>query len=60
VRSFLAGKPHGIVWAIGNHGGGLRSEAIAHGAFDDEPHTIDSVCWLVRHGFGKASGEPSA
>jgi len=38
-----------LVWAGESGGDGLRSTALTHGAFDDDPETLASLRWLVEH-----------
>lgn len=50
VENFLRvdAFPHRAVWsAVNTAEGGLSSNAAKHGAFDDEPSTVASVCYLI-------------
>ncbi len=48
--AFLGAKGAGrIVWTGEPGGEGFRSEARTHGAFDDDPATLQSLRWLAAH-----------
>jgi hypothetical protein len=50
VLAFLGAAGTGrIVWAGDRGGDGARSEARTHGAFDDDPATLQSLRWLAAH-----------
>jgi pimeloyl-ACP methyl ester carboxylesterase len=53
VASYLAGDTSRQVWSVtaANASVGFRTAATSHGAFDDEPLTLESLQYIVRHGF---------
>jgi hypothetical protein len=50
VRDYLSAGKGRSIWSIANDGDGLRSDAKAHVAFDDEEQTIASLRWILEKG----------
>jgi hypothetical protein len=47
VRSVLGAIPDSLVWSIAADGYGLTSNAVHHGAFDDDDATLESVQHII-------------
>lgn len=51
VEKFLGQQPNAKVWSITSAGSGIRSTAEAHGDFDNDNATLDSITHILRAGF---------
>lgn len=51
VRQFLQNVPHAQVWSEAAGGNGRNSRSRKHGDFDNDAATVDSLGWIVGHGF---------
>jgi hypothetical protein len=55
VRAYLQ-EPERAVWSIADSPGGLSSNAVSHGDFDNDPVTLASVSKFIANGGGPDGG----
>jgi len=51
VRKWLAMTQSRSIWSEDTRVNGLGSKSHKHGDFDNDQLTVDSVCWILKHGY---------
>ncbi|MFJ4292809.1 hypothetical protein ACIP1U_23945 [Cupriavidus sp. NPDC089707] len=51
VGRYLANRPDTAIWSESGIGDGRNSRSRKHGDFDDDPDTVASVAWMIKHGY---------